>query len=161
MGPLDRRPGWRVFIRKELETSFNICQWLWWSTLPWLGTRMTNWRPRWRRTCCGAPWLWSRSLSFSLLWFSVAAKGRKGRGWRDDKMVKQISSVEVTKYWDQLKKNKKEKEVKTGKGGTFWGHSSKLPTGDNLSNSQASAHQEVSRRLLEINLKITFTKWFS
>ena len=122
-------------------------------------TRMTEWWPRWRRTCCGAPWLWSRSLSFSLLWFSVAAKERKGRGWRDDKMIKQISSVEVTKYWDQLKKNKKEKEVKTGKGGTFWGHSSKLPTGDNHSNSQASAHQEVSISLLEINIEITCTTW--
>ena len=128
------------------------------------GTRMTEWWPRWRRTCCGTPWWSSRSLSFSLLWFSVAAKGRKGRGWRDDKMIKQRSSLEVTKAvmsWDQLqkdKKKKKDKKEKTGRGETFLG-SSKLPTGDNHSNSRALAHHEVSIRLLKINIKITCTTW--
>ena len=126
-------------------------------------TRMTEWWPRWRRNCRGAPWRSSRSLSFSLLWFSVAAKGRKGRGWRDNKMIKQRSSLEVTEAvlsWDQLQKNKKEKGAKIGKGETFWGRSSKLPTGDNHSNSQASAHQEVSIRLFKTNIEITCVTWF-
>ena len=76
-------------------------------------------------------------------------------------MIKQRSSLEVTEAvlsWDQLQKNKKEKGAKIGKGETFLGRSSKLPTGDNHSNSQASAHQEVSIRLFKINIEITFTK---
>ena len=69
-------------------------------------------------------------------------------------MIKQGLAMEVTEAvlpWVQLQKDKKEKGAKTGRVETFWGRSSKLLTGDNLSNSQASAHHEVSRGLLEIN----------